>query len=153
MPSISDKIVKHWNFKGTHTGAFFGIPAIGNKLDLSGTTLSPCGMAERRANRTSDMKSMLDQLQPSVKSTSTTTLLGRWTFKSSQAPPRGPSSSQDGPVQLEEVHLVLEVARQQSIAEAFVVGDCVVQHADVSSALWHLPFASTISGCCEVRMA
>ena len=34
-----DKIVKHWNFKGTHTGAFFGIPATGNKLDLSGTTL------------------------------------------------------------------------------------------------------------------
>ena len=23
-----DKIVKHWNFKGTHTGEFFGIPAI-----------------------------------------------------------------------------------------------------------------------------
>ena len=34
-----DRIVKHWNFKGTHTGEFFGIPATGNKLDLSGTTL------------------------------------------------------------------------------------------------------------------
>ena len=34
-----DKIVKHWNFKGIHTGLFFGIPATGNKLDLSGTTL------------------------------------------------------------------------------------------------------------------
>ena len=34
-----DRIVKHWNFKGTHTGNFFGIPATGNKLDLSGSTL------------------------------------------------------------------------------------------------------------------
>ena len=34
-----DKLVKHWNFKGTHTGEFFGIPASGNKLNLSGTTL------------------------------------------------------------------------------------------------------------------
>ena len=34
-----ERIVKHWNFKGTHTGDFFGIPATGNKLDLSGTTL------------------------------------------------------------------------------------------------------------------
>lgn len=34
-----ERIVKHWNFKGTHTGEFFGIPATGNKLDLSGTTL------------------------------------------------------------------------------------------------------------------
>ena len=34
-----DKLVKHWNFKGTHTGDFFGMPASGNKLDLSGTTL------------------------------------------------------------------------------------------------------------------
>tara|TARA_B100000902_G_scaffold399868_1_gene473151 strand:- start:2037 stop:2567 length:531 start_codon:yes stop_codon:yes gene_type:complete len=34
-----ERIVKHWNFKGTHTGEFFGIPATGNKLDLSGSTL------------------------------------------------------------------------------------------------------------------
>ena len=34
-----DRIVKHWNFKGIHTGEFFGIPATGNKLDLSGSTL------------------------------------------------------------------------------------------------------------------
>ena len=34
-----DKIVKHWNFKGTHTGNFFGIPPTGRKLDLSGVTL------------------------------------------------------------------------------------------------------------------
>ena len=34
-----NRIVKHWNFKGVHTGDFFGIPATGNMLDLSGTTL------------------------------------------------------------------------------------------------------------------
>lgn len=34
-----DKIVKHWNFKGKHTGEFFGIPATGNMVDVEGTTL------------------------------------------------------------------------------------------------------------------
>ena len=34
-----DKVVKHWNFKGTHDGDFFGIPATGKKIDLIGTTL------------------------------------------------------------------------------------------------------------------
>jgi steroid delta-isomerase-like uncharacterized protein len=35
----NDNIAKHWNFKGTHTGDFFGIPATGNKVDIDGTTL------------------------------------------------------------------------------------------------------------------
>ena len=34
-----NKIVKHWNFKGTHDGDFFGVPATGKKVDLSGVTL------------------------------------------------------------------------------------------------------------------
>ena len=34
-----DKIVKHWNFKGTHDGDFFGIPPTGKKINLIGTTL------------------------------------------------------------------------------------------------------------------
>ena len=34
-----DKLVKHWNFKGTHDGNFAGIPATGKKLNLYGTTL------------------------------------------------------------------------------------------------------------------
>ena len=34
-----DKIVKHWNFKGTHDGELFGIPASGRPVDISGTTL------------------------------------------------------------------------------------------------------------------
>ena len=34
-----DKLVKYWNFKGTHTGDFFGIPATGKSVNLDGTTL------------------------------------------------------------------------------------------------------------------
>jgi len=34
-----DKLVKHWHFKGTHSGNFFGIPASGKKVDVEGTTL------------------------------------------------------------------------------------------------------------------
>ncbi|VAV86194.1 hypothetical protein MNBD_BACTEROID02-230 [hydrothermal vent metagenome] len=34
-----DNLVKHWNFKGTHTGDFFGIPATGRTVDIDGTTL------------------------------------------------------------------------------------------------------------------
>ncbi len=34
-----NKLVKHWNFKGTHTGVFFGIPATGKTVSLDGTTL------------------------------------------------------------------------------------------------------------------
>jgi len=34
-----NKLVKHWNFKGTHTGNFFGIPATGKKVSLDGVTL------------------------------------------------------------------------------------------------------------------
>jgi steroid delta-isomerase-like uncharacterized protein len=34
-----NKLVKHWNFKGTHTGLFFGIPATHKKVDIDGVTL------------------------------------------------------------------------------------------------------------------
>lgn len=34
-----DNIVKHWNFKGTHSGDFFGIPATGKTVDIDGVTL------------------------------------------------------------------------------------------------------------------
>jgi len=34
-----DKLVKHWNYKGTHTGDFFGIPATGKSVDVDGVTL------------------------------------------------------------------------------------------------------------------
>ncbi len=34
-----DKIVKYWNFKGKHTGMFFGIPATGKNVSIDGVTL------------------------------------------------------------------------------------------------------------------
>ena len=34
-----DNLVKHWSFKGTHSGDFFGIPASGKKIDVEGSTL------------------------------------------------------------------------------------------------------------------
>jgi steroid delta-isomerase-like uncharacterized protein len=34
-----DKLVKYWNFKGTHSGTFFGIPATGKTVSIDGTTL------------------------------------------------------------------------------------------------------------------
>lgn len=34
-----DNIVKHWNFKGSHTGEFFGIPASGKEVDIEGVTI------------------------------------------------------------------------------------------------------------------
>lgn len=34
-----DKLVKHWNFKGTNTGPFFGMPATGKTVDVDGATL------------------------------------------------------------------------------------------------------------------
>lgn len=34
-----DKIVKHWNFKGIHSGEFFGIPATNKEVDIDGVTL------------------------------------------------------------------------------------------------------------------
>ncbi len=34
-----NKIVKHWNFTGKHTGDFFGIPATGKRVDVEGVTL------------------------------------------------------------------------------------------------------------------
>lgn len=34
-----DKLVKHWTFKGKHTGDFFGIEATGNTVSLVGVTL------------------------------------------------------------------------------------------------------------------
>ena len=34
-----DNLVKHWRFKGIHSGNFFGIPATGKSVDVEGTTL------------------------------------------------------------------------------------------------------------------
>ena len=34
-----DNIVKHWNYKGTHSGEFFGMPATGKSVNIDGITL------------------------------------------------------------------------------------------------------------------
>ena len=34
-----DQLVKHWTFKGKHTGDFFGIPATSNSVEISGSTI------------------------------------------------------------------------------------------------------------------
>ena len=47
-----NQLVKHWTFRGKHTGDFFGIPATGNMVEISGSTIvrmSPDGrIAEER---------------------------------------------------------------------------------------------------------
>ena len=35
-----DKLVKHWKFKGTHSGDFFGIPATGKSIEVEGSTIA-----------------------------------------------------------------------------------------------------------------
>lgn len=35
-----DRVVKYWQFKGTHTGPFFGIPATGKTVDVIGCTIA-----------------------------------------------------------------------------------------------------------------
>lgn len=35
-----DKVVKYWQFKGTHSGTFFGIPATGKTVDVIGCTIA-----------------------------------------------------------------------------------------------------------------
>jgi uncharacterized protein len=34
-----NKLVKHWNFSGTNTGIFFGMPPTGKKVSIDGVTL------------------------------------------------------------------------------------------------------------------
>ena len=37
--SQGDKLVKHWKFKGKHSGVFFGIQPTGRQVDIDGVTL------------------------------------------------------------------------------------------------------------------
>ena len=61
-----DKLVKHWNFKGKHTGSFFGIEPTGNYLDLSGTTIVTLKNGKiAKEHDFFDMGSMIDQLTKS----------------------------------------------------------------------------------------
>ena len=61
-----NKLIKHYNFKGKHTGDFFGIPPSGNYLDLSGTTIVT--MRDGKIAKEHDfynMQTVLDQLMKS----------------------------------------------------------------------------------------
>ena len=61
-----NKLIKHYNFKGKHTGDFFGIHASGNYLDLSGTTIVT--MRDGKIAKEHDffnMQTILDQLTTS----------------------------------------------------------------------------------------
>lgn len=61
-----DRLMKHWHFKGKHTGMLFGIEPTGNYLDLSGTTIVTLRDGKiAKEHDFFDMKSMLDQLSKS----------------------------------------------------------------------------------------
>lgn len=40
MFAEGDKVTKYWEFKGTHTGDFMGIPATGKTIDIEGCTIA-----------------------------------------------------------------------------------------------------------------
>ena len=40
MFAQGEKVTKYWQFKGTHTGTFMGIPATGKTIDIEGCTIA-----------------------------------------------------------------------------------------------------------------
>ena len=40
MYASGDKVTKYWQFKGTHTGDFMGIPESGKTVDIEGCTIA-----------------------------------------------------------------------------------------------------------------
>jgi steroid delta-isomerase-like uncharacterized protein len=40
MFAQGDKVTKYWQFKGTHSGNFMGIPATGKTVDIEGCTIA-----------------------------------------------------------------------------------------------------------------
>jgi steroid delta-isomerase-like uncharacterized protein len=53
-----DKLVKHWEFKGKHTGTFFGIPATGKDIDVFGVTI-----AKMRDGKIAEEQDFMDNLE------------------------------------------------------------------------------------------
>ena len=53
-----DKLVKYWQFKGKHTGQFFGIPATGKDVDVSGVTI-----AKMRDGKIAEEQDFMDNLE------------------------------------------------------------------------------------------
>ena len=52
------KLVKHWEFKGKHTGTFFGIPATGKNIDVFGVTI-----AKLRGGKIAEEQDFMDNLE------------------------------------------------------------------------------------------
>jgi steroid delta-isomerase-like uncharacterized protein len=53
-----DKLVKYWQFKGKHTGPFFGIPATGKDVDVSGVTI-----AKMKDGKIAEEQDFMDNLE------------------------------------------------------------------------------------------
>lgn len=52
-----DKLVKHWHFRGTHSGEFLGIPATGRVVELEGITI-----VEMKNGRIVSERAFMDKL-------------------------------------------------------------------------------------------
>ena len=52
-----DKLVKYWQFKGKHTGNFFGIPATGKSVDVIG-----CTIAKMKDGKITEEQDFMDNL-------------------------------------------------------------------------------------------
>lgn len=52
-----DKLVKYWQFKGKHTGPFFGIPATGKSVDVLG-----CTIAKMKDGKITEEQDFMDNL-------------------------------------------------------------------------------------------
>ena len=53
-----DKLVKYWQFKGKHTGPFFGIAATGKDVDVLG-----CTIAKMRDGKIAEEQDFMDNLE------------------------------------------------------------------------------------------
>ena len=53
-----DKLVKYWEFKGKHTGTFFGIPATGKDIDVIG-----CTIAKMKDGKIAEEQDFMDNLE------------------------------------------------------------------------------------------
>jgi steroid delta-isomerase-like uncharacterized protein len=53
-----DKLVKYWQFKGKHTGPFFGIPATGKQVDVIG-----CTIAKMKDGKITEEQDFMDNLE------------------------------------------------------------------------------------------
>jgi steroid delta-isomerase-like uncharacterized protein len=56
-----NKVVKYWNFKGKHTGTFFGIPATNKDVDIEGCTIAT--IVNGKITEERDFMDMLEFLQ------------------------------------------------------------------------------------------